>query len=69
MNCLFNNPKSSRFFPRLHDEEERNNGLDCMGIQKDDIRVQYEDCTITKENRLKCYSLFYGPYILLWDSF
>ena len=34
MNCSFDNPKSSRFFPRLHDEEEWNNGLNCMGIQE-----------------------------------
>ena len=34
MNCSFDNPKSSRFFPRLHDEEEWNGGLDCMGIQE-----------------------------------
>ena len=59
MNCLFNNPKSSRFFPRLHNEEEWNNGLDCMGIQEKWYWfVQYEDCTGTKENRLKYYSLF-----------
>ena len=37
MNCSFDNPKSSRFFLRLHDEEEWNNGLDCMEIQEDDI--------------------------------
>ena len=35
MNCSFNNPKSSRFFPRLHDEEEWNNGLNCTGIQEE----------------------------------
>lgn len=34
MNCSFNNLKSSRFFPRLHDEEEGNNGLDCIEIQE-----------------------------------
>ena len=34
MNCSFNNPKNSRFFPRLHNEEEWNNGLDYMGIQE-----------------------------------
>ena len=39
MNCSFNNPKSSRFFLRLHDEEERNDDLDCMGIQEDGIVV------------------------------
>ena len=38
MNCSFNNPKSSRFFPRLHDEEEWNNGLNCMGDTGGDIR-------------------------------
>ena len=33
MNCLFDNPKSSRFFPRLQDEEECLEGdLNCMGI-------------------------------------
>ena len=34
MNCPFNNPKSSRFFPRLHGEEEWEDSLDCMGIQE-----------------------------------
>ena len=58
MNCSFNNPKSSGFFPRLHDEEEWNNGLDCMGIQEGWYWIQYEDCMIMKENRLKYYSLF-----------
>ena len=58
MNCSFDNPKSSRSFPRLRDEEEWNNGLDCMGIQEGDIVIQYGDCTGTKENRLKYYSLF-----------
>ena len=39
MNCLFDNPKSSRFFLRLHNEEEWNNGLNCMRIQESDIVV------------------------------
>ena len=34
MNCSFDNPKSSRFFPGLHDEEEWNSGLNCMTIQE-----------------------------------
>ena len=37
MNCSFDNPKSSRFFLRLHDEEEWNGDLDCMGIQEGDV--------------------------------
>ena len=34
MNCSFDNPKSSRFFPRLRGEEERNNGLDYTRVQE-----------------------------------
>ena len=34
MNCSFDNPKSSRFFPRLHNKEEWDDGLSYIGIQE-----------------------------------
>ena len=30
MNCSFDNPKSSGFFPRSHNEEECGTSLNCM---------------------------------------
>ena len=51
---------------------EGTGGLDLISLYMEvqtDEGIQYEDCTGIKENRLKILSLFYRPYILLWDSF
>ena len=60
MNCSFNNPKSSRFFPRLHDEAGCGECLNCMrntgGLVF--MGLQDEDCGVIKENRLEIPSLF-----------
>ena len=79
MNCLFNNLKSSRFFPRLHDKEGGGVGLDCIrdtgGIYWVSTvqglccmkGLQFGDYRVTKGDRLNILSLFYRPYILLWE--
>ena len=71
MNCSFDNPKSSGFFPRSYNEEECGRRRSQLygdtggmilweivwGLSQHD-GPQCEDCSRTKENRLKCYSLF-----------